>query len=280
MKKKDEKRTVLVTGAAGGLGSALCTRLAADGYRVIACDISPEAVPSGEGITPMRLDVTDQASVDACAAEVARMTGRLYAVINLAGVFRMSSVSEAPVEGLERALAVNLVGMYRVNRALLPLLEPKYSRIINMSSEIGRYSPQPFNGDYAISKHAVDTYCDVLRRELMFVGIPVCKIQAGSFSTQMLGAARAEYDRMLAQTTRFKRELTVLAPIMTSELEKGYPPEVFARAVEKQLRRRKPRACVRLRNSFKLSLLDILPEVMQDAAYRVALALFGIGRKV
>jgi len=165
--------------------------------------------------------------------------------------------------------------MCRLNSAVMPLLKPGRSRVINMSSEIGRYSPQPFNGPYAVSKHAVDAYTDVIRRELMFAGIPVCKIQAGSFGTQMLTAARSQYDRLLEDTRLYRHELTVLAPIMTGELEKGYDPAIFARMIDRQLRRRRPKRCVRIKNSFKLSLLDMLPEGAQDVAYKAALRVFG-----
>ena len=267
-------KTVLVTGAAGGLGSAVCKQLAAEGYRVLGCDICAFE-PSDERIVPILLDVTSDESVAACVERAGEYTDCLYAVINLAGVFLMTTLSEGGADALSKALEVNVVGMCRLNSALLPLLKPGRSRVINMSSEIGRYSPQPFNGPYAVSKHAVDTYTDVIRRELMFAGIPVCKIQAGSFGTQMLTTARSQYDALLERTSLYKRELTVLAPIMTGELEKGYDPAIFARMISRQLKRRKPKRCVRIRNSFKLSLLDALPEGAQDVAYKIALKVFG-----
>lgn len=272
--QKDNGRTVLVTGAAGGLGSAVCRRLAGAGYRVLACDIVP-VQSSNERIIPVELDVTSDKSVADCAQRAGELTDCLYAVINLAGVFYMTTLSEGGADRLSRALEVNVVGMCRLNSALLPLLKPGRSRIINMSSEIGRYSPQPFNGPYAVSKHAADVYTDVLRRELMFAGIPVCKIQAGSFGTQMLTVARGQYDTLLENTRLYRHELTVLAPIMTGELEKGYDPDIFARMILRQLSRRRPKRCVRIKNSFKLSLLDALPEGAQDIAYKAALKVFG-----
>ena len=271
---KDNGRTVLVTGAAGGLGQAVCSRLAHRGYRVLACDIA-SFESDDPRIVPMELDVTSDESVARCVSRSADYTDCLYAVINLAGVFFMTTLSEGGADQLSRALEVNVVGMCRLNSALLPLLKPGKSRIINMSSEIGRYSPQPFNGPYAVSKHAVDTYTDVLRRELMFCGIPVCKIQAGSFGTQLLTTARSQYDALLERTQLYNHELTVLAPIMTGELDKGYNPEIFARMIDRQLCRRKPKRCVRIKNSFKLSLLDMLPEGAQDVAYKAALKVFG-----
>jgi len=272
--QKDIGRTVLVTGAAGGLGSAVCCRLANAGYCVLACDIAPLQTED-ERIVPVLLDVTSDESVADCVKKAEEITDCLYAVINLAGVFYMTTLSEGGAQQLSRALEVNVVGMCRLNSSLMPLLKPGKSRIINMSSEIGRYSPQPFNGPYAVSKHAADVYTDVLRRELMFAGIPVCKIQAGSFGTQMLNIARTQYDALLENTQLYRHELTVLAPIMTGELEKGYNPDIFARMILRQLRRRKPKRCVRIKNSLKLSLLDALPEGAQDIAYKAALKVFG-----
>ena len=276
---KNRSIFVVVTGAAGGLGLAVCRELSACGYTVAACDLRP--LPEVlDNVASIEVDLTDNDSVDACADRIRSMTDRVFAIVNLAGIFCMSSVSESPADALERSLAVNVLGMYRINRALLPLLVPKYSRIINMSSEMGRYSPPPFVGPYAISKHAADTYTDVLRRELMFTGIPVCKVQAGSFATAMLDAAQQQFDTMVQNTERFEHQLTTLAPIMLSELSKGTPPELFARMIARELRRRKPRRCVRIRNSFKLSLLDALPEGMQDICYRIAMVVFSLfGRK-
>lgn len=261
---------VLVTGASGGLGRAVCDRLAAEGYSVFACDLHTAAqeVPS---VIPVELDVTDSASVAACVETVRAKTSCLRAVVNLAGIFRMGNMLESGDDELFQMLNINLLGMYRMNRALFSLLKPGSSRIINMSSEIGYYSPQPFNGLYSISKHAVDCYTDVLRRELMYLGVPVVKIQAGSFKTGMLTAAQSQFDVMIAGTAYYSSQLSALEYMMTNELKKGNSPELFAKVVAREIRRKKPHRRVRVKNSFKLRLLNRLPEGVQDIAYRIAI---------
>ncbi len=261
-------RFVIVTGAAGGLGGRTASALARRGYTVFACDIRTAA--EEQGIIPVTLDVTDQKSVEECFKTVRSYTDSLYALINLAGIFMMDTVANGAEEALLRSMEVNFRGAYRMNRAFLPLIEKGRGRIINMSSELGGYSPQPFNGCYCISKHALDCYTDTLARELAFVGIPVIKIRAGSFQTGMLGCAEQRFKYVAENNTLLGSSVGVFSGLVGSEIQKTNDPELFVRLVIRILEVKRPKRRYRIKNSFKLRLLNALPEYMQDGVYLLA----------
>lgn len=257
---------VLVTGANGGLGFALTKQLLSEEYTVFACDLKAKGTENSR-IKYFDIDVTDEESIERVKTVVYNITDSLYAVINLAGIFTMQSIVEGDSAALKRIIDINFWGTYNVNRAFLSLIEKGKGRIINMSSEIGRYSIAPFNGYYALSKHLVDGYSDVLRRELAYSGTPVIKIQAGSFKTNMLKDADGNMSAMIQNSKRFGVTLGKMSGIVAAELNKQNHPDKFAKLVSKILRKRKPKARYKTVNSFKLSLMDALPERLQDKLY-------------
>ena len=157
----------LVTGATSGLGDKVASELAQMGWSVFACGRNENALKDLKNSTyeiPIKMDVTDQASIDAAYEEVCKQTDHLDAIINFSGVQKMGSLIESDVKLTEDCLKVNLLGMVRVNKTFFPLIEKCHGRIINCSSECGWMTPQPFNGPYTLSKYAVEAYNDSLRR--------------------------------------------------------------------------------------------------------------------
>jgi len=165
-------RTALITGAGGGLGAATARLFADRGWRVLAADLrEPAASP---GIVPLRVDVTDAASVAALAEAVdTNAPEGLGAVVSFAGIMLVGALVDVGEEDLRRILDVNVLGTYRVNRAVYGALVRGRGRVVTVSSETGWQSALMLNGPYAMSKHAIEAYSDALRRELMFRGIPV-----------------------------------------------------------------------------------------------------------
>ena len=183
------KRTALITGAGGGLGHALVERLLANGWKVFAADISEEMLRSSThdpDVVPVVMDVTSQDSVQTAYDAVASQTDRLDGLINFAGVMGVGSLTDIPEERLARILDINVMGTYRVNKTFLPLVQDAKGRIVNISSETGWQSAAPFNGPYAMSKHAIEAYSTALRRELALLDIKVITIQPGAFRTNMV----------------------------------------------------------------------------------------------
>ncbi len=114
----------------------------------------------------------------------------LDGVVNFAGILAVGSSSRSK-ETCAACSTSTCMGTVRVNRALFPLVLARKGRIVNISSETGWQSGMPFNGPYAMSKHAIEAYSDSLRRELMFLGVQVIKIQPGPFRTAMVAGIDA-----------------------------------------------------------------------------------------
>lgn len=262
-----QKKTAFITGAAGGLGSSLCVLLAEKGWQVFAADINMQALHSlaeNKHITPVALDVTDADSVAAAAQVVGAECDGLDAVVNYAGIVEVGSIAEIADEVLQRVLQINVMGMFRVNKALLPLLDKRKGRIVNISSETGWQTAAPFNAPYAMSKHAVEAYSDSLRRELMFHDIAVIKVQPGPFKTGMVAALGNKFDAAIAHSQRFKPHLQKIKELAMQEQGKAHDPALLSAAIYTALTTSKPKAAYSVKADAGRAFLNRLPTGMAD----------------
>jgi NAD(P)-dependent dehydrogenase (short-subunit alcohol dehydrogenase family) len=258
---------VLVTGGAGGLGAATVGLLADLGWHVFCGDLgSPELARVGarDGVTPLVLDVTDGDSVAAAAELVGAQVDGLDAVVNFAGVLGVGSVLEIDEAELHRVLDVNVFGTYRVNRAFFPLVHRRRGRIVNLSSETGHQQGAPFNGPYAMSKHAIEAYSDSLRRELRFLGVEVIKIRPGPFRTGMVAGIERAFTRAAESSTYFPATIERVKDLAVRENDKANDPAVLAQAIHRALTTRRPRAAYGVREDRARAVLDRLPTRLSD----------------
>lgn len=146
--------TAVVTGAAGGIGTAICRRLGSDGHTVIAVDVAPqlaETVDSlqGDGITavPVQADLTTSQGIEAVLGAV-RASRPLRLVVNNAGITRDSRLVNLSEDDFTAVLNVNLGAAHRLIAALLPLFDQ--GAIVNISSRAYLGNFGQFN--YSMSK--------------------------------------------------------------------------------------------------------------------------------
>src|SRR3954447_1662123 len=146
---------VLITGAAGGIGTAATAELRRRGATVVGLDLTGADIDC---------DVRDQASVDAAVARAIEQLGGLDVLINNAGLGTPQSAGAAPDDDALDVLAVNLVGPWRVTAAALPALRASRGRVINVASGLAHITV-PFATAYTMSKRGVVAYSDSLRLE-------------------------------------------------------------------------------------------------------------------
>ena len=171
-------KTVLVTGANRGIGQALVQEALARGARrVYAGTRRPLAHPDRR-VTPLALDVTDAAQIQAAAGRV----GSLDVLINNAGIALFDDLSDRAV--LEQHLAVNLFGPYAVIQAFVPLLARSGGAIVNNVSTMA-VAPLPLTPAYAISKAAAFNLTQSLRALLAGRGVRVHAVLTGPTDTDM-----------------------------------------------------------------------------------------------
>lgn len=200
---ENTKQIALVTGATDGIGKETARQLASSGVRVIIGARNLEkgttvvAAFQAEGVEMdlVQLDVTDNESVVAAAADIEARFGRLDILVNNAGIaIDRGPLAEMPVEEFELTFQTNVFGTFRAIRAFLPLLRKSaHGRIVNVSSSLGSLwtmtdekSPwyQVVIPAYAASKAAINALTVHFARELKDTGIKVNAVEPGLTATR------------------------------------------------------------------------------------------------
>lgn len=189
-------RTAVVTGASSGIGAATARRLADEGFHVFCAARRRdriEALAAEIGGTPVECDVTSDSSVAALAAAVGE---RLDVLVNNAGgAFGSAPVAAADTDDWRRMYEVNVLGLMRVTRALLPaLLASGAGAILNVGSTAGRIAYEGGAG-YTAAKHGTKVVTETLRLELWDQPVRVMEIAPGMVKTDEFALVRFEGDR-------------------------------------------------------------------------------------
>jgi NAD(P)-dependent dehydrogenase (short-subunit alcohol dehydrogenase family) len=189
-------RTVFITGAARGIGKATAERLHAKGANVALVGLEPErleqnAAALGDRAISLEVDVTDLAALErAVAATVERFGGIDVAIAN-AGIAFTGALATAPIEQVERTLSVNLLGVWRTDRAVIGQIVERRGYLLNISS-LSAITHGPMMGPYTTAKAGVDALSDALRQETIPSGAMVGCAYFGFLDTDLVRAAFAE----------------------------------------------------------------------------------------
>ena len=184
--KQQNRPVAIVTGASGGIGEATARALHSAGYRVFGTYRRPPATRS-PGIEYLACDVTSDESVKAAVAEVVSKAGRIDLLVNNAGVGLVAGAEESSLEQAKSLFDVNLFGLIRMTKAVLPTMRLKGAgRIVNISSVMGLI-PAPFMALYSASKHAVEGYSESLDHEIRGSGVRVVLVEPAYTRTAFEG---------------------------------------------------------------------------------------------
>jgi NAD(P)-dependent dehydrogenase (short-subunit alcohol dehydrogenase family) len=184
---------VLVTGASRGLGRAIAFRVAEAGFAVwagvrtaaAAAELTAAARERSLPLRTVLLDVTDKAGIREACNEIRRVEGRLYGLINNAGITGRAFFEDYPEEYIRRVFDVNLFGPMNVIRGALPLLRANGSgRIVNISSIGGRIGSNSV-APYVASKFGLEGFSESLSLELRPFHVYVSVISPGVVRTQI-----------------------------------------------------------------------------------------------
>ena len=167
----------LVTGATSGIGKAAALALADAGFEVIGTGRNTARITPRGGVTYLDLDVSSDESVAAVVQQVIERFGRLDVLVNNAGIGSAGAAEENSVVQAQGVFDVNVFGVIRMTRAVLPYMRAQgRGRIINISSVVG-FLPQPYMAVYAASKHAVEGYSESLDHEIREHGVRVLLVE-------------------------------------------------------------------------------------------------------
>src|SRR4029077_11333525 len=236
--KNTGTKAVLITGASSGIGRTCAEYLAGRGMTVYGA--SRSLAPGNAGsFHSLRMDVTDDESVQQGVRQVYEQSRRIDVVINCAGYGIAGAVEEtSPQEAMEQ-FDTNFFGVHRVCRAVLPLLrQQRDGVVINISSLAGLLSV-PFQAFYSASKFAMEGMTEALRMEVRPFGIRVALIEPGDFKTDFPANRRNSADSQ--QSNVYRESLERCVGVMREEEKNGKVSLPVARLVERIINDPSPR---------------------------------------
>jgi len=179
-----EGRVALVTGAARGIGQRIAETLLAQGAKVAAGDLEP---PAHEGIAGVRLDVTDEASVEAAYTEIEGTLGPVDVLVVNAGIFVIEPLAETTLESWRRTMHVNLDGAFLCARRALPGMQERgYGRVVTIGSSAGVTGGTRNVAAYAASKAGLMAFTKAIANEYMRTGITANTLAPTLIRTPMI----------------------------------------------------------------------------------------------
>lgn len=194
------QKTLLITGCSSGIGYDAAHAMTKRGWRVFATCRQQKDVDrlTGEGLESLRLDYSDESSMQAVMDDVlSRTGGRLDALFNNGAFAIPGAVEDVPTAALREIYEVNVFGYHHLTRMALPVMRAQgHGRIVNNSSVLG-LAALPWRGAYASTKFALEGLTDTLRLEMRGTGIRVSLIEPGPITTRIRENARAPFERWI-----------------------------------------------------------------------------------
>ncbi len=243
-----DRKTVLITGGARGMGLEMARQFSAAGAAVVIADLDGAAATTAAGELGPRagcvtLDVTDLESIAAARARIRSEHGRVDVLINNAGVVFGGPFLEVPIERHQATFRVNVDGVVAVTHAFLgDLIDAPEGHLVNMASASG-FLGLPFGSTYAASKWAVIGFSESIRMEMLRLGhrhVGVTTVCPSYVATGMFEGVRPP----------------LLTPLLT--------PERMAKLVVKAVRRRQVAVLEPWMVKVTPAIMALLPRSISD----------------
>jgi NADP-dependent 3-hydroxy acid dehydrogenase YdfG len=219
-------RTMLITGASGGIGSAVARAAAESGYRVMVAgrdaDRLDQMYTTNPGTIPVLLDLRNPGELPRHLADL----DRLDAVVHCAGIAEVASVEETPYSLWTETLTVNVAAAAEITRAMLPALRSAMGHVVFVNAAPGLHAVPRWSA-YTASKAALRELSDSLREEEARHGLRVTSVYPGGTATGLLQKVRAQFGRPFDAADCIQP--ATLASVILSILdmrEDAYLPEV------------------------------------------------------
>lgn len=277
------KGYIFITGATGGIGSAIVKKLTELGYTVLAGVRSKEQGKRlkkeiSPNIVPIEMDITISSSVEAASLEVGKFLGNngIDGLINNAGCIIQGPMELLSLDEIKYQFDVNVFGQIAVTQALLPFIRKNSGRVINIGAVTGK-TAMPFIGALSASKHAMEALTDALRVELKPWNIHVTMIQPAAIDTSIFEKANAASDRSLQQVPSEKLALyesALAAYHSTIAKQPVSPTDVVVKAVIEALSAKTPKTRYAVGRGARLVVtISHLPDRLRDRLLMSSLGL-------
>jgi NAD(P)-dependent dehydrogenase (short-subunit alcohol dehydrogenase family) len=217
----------LVTGASSGIGKAAALALAAAGFQVAGTSRKTSRVTPHDGVRFLDLDVTSDESVTTAVQQVMERFGRLDVLVNNAGIGTAGAAEESSVAQAQGVFDVNVFGVIRMTKAVLPRMRAQGGgRIINISSVLG-VVPGPYMAVYVASKHAIEGYSESMDHEVREHGVRVLLVEPAYTSTGFEGnSVRADTPLPV-----YARQRHIFDDVIAAAMRDGDDPGTVAKVI-------------------------------------------------
>ncbi|MCL6273346.1 oxidoreductase [Muricauda sp. 2012CJ35-5] len=237
------KKVIIVTRASSGIGKATALQLIQEGHTVYGLARRVENMQDliKAGGNAMSMDVTQHDQVKAVIAEIIKRENRIDVLVNNAGFAIWGAVEDVSYEDAKRQFEVNIFGLAKVTKAVLPSMRNQESgTIINISS-IGGKIYTPLGAWYHATKHALEGWSDCLRMEVNDLGINVVIVEPGAIRTEFGEVLNDNFSKSI--DGHYAELGTVIDKVMKSVNDPGQssPPSVIADVISKAIAASRPK---------------------------------------
>ena len=240
---QDKQKVVLITGTALGIGKSTAEYLIGKGHIVYGGDILIEEnlYLNDIGGIALEMDVTNQNHVDNAVEKIISEQGRIDVLVNNAGLGVYGAIEDVSMEDIYYQYDVNLFGLARVTKAVLPhMREKENGTIINISSVLGE-TYGPLAGWYLSTKHALEGWSDALRVELKKFNIDVVVVQPGAINTNFSNVTKTYIDKYRENSPYQHLYGEPITDTGNDILSNQSDPIVIAKVINKAMEARNPK---------------------------------------
>ena len=225
-------KVVLITGASSGMGKITAETLSQNGYIVYAGTRDKDAETSDAPLKNIYIDVTKTDSINSAVDTIMQNEGKIDVLVNNAGYGLLATVEDGTDEEMFDQFNVNVFGLLKVSRAVLPhMRKVENGVIINISSFLGKMG-LPLLAHYNASKYAVEGIVDSLRFETLPFNVRVHSIQSGLFGTNFVAKGLVVNAQTTAEDSPYKELVSHFVPIVAKAINEGPSPQPIADAVQ------------------------------------------------
>ncbi len=235
-------KVILVAGASSGMGKMSAAELIKAGHKVYCAARSVEKMKdlAELGGHVIKMDVTSEEDIEQAVKAIIAEAGRIDVLWNNAGYGLYGPVEELSMEKVQMQFEVNVYGVARLTKKVLPYMRAQRKGLIINTSSMGGKIYTPLGAWYHASKHAIEGYSDCLRMEVKEFGIDVVVLEPGVIETGFNQGVRDNFS-FESQTGPYKRLVSAYIKAMDNPPMKGSDPKVISDAILKIIRSDRPK---------------------------------------
>lgn len=255
-------KVVLITGGSSGIGKSIGEFLIKRGFIVYGTSRNPERYTDSP-LNLVKLDVSDNHSIQEAIKTVLSQEGRIDVLINNAGAGITGPIEEIPDAEIQRNFETNFFGPIRVIKAVLPQMRIQKSGLIINITSIAGYMGLPYRGVYSASKGALELLTEAFRMEIKDFNIQMTNVAPGDFATNI---AAGRYHAPVLEHSPYKKIYKATLELMNAHVSQGKNPQIMANAIYKIINTQHPKGHYKV-GQFMQKFSIVLKRLLPDKVY-------------